>query len=304
MARIGFGPLAPQWSSLDLLQQIVAAGREMGTLVHMHVAETLLQKVFALTDWGCSMIAFLAGHGLLGPELVIAHGVWLTEKDIHLLAAAGAGLTHQPSSNLRLKAGIAPVGPMIDAGVKVGIGTDGMGINDDDDLLQEMKLCYRLQGLRRLEPDSPALSAREVFKMATETNARLIGYGSELGRLEPGRKADMVLLDYERMCHPFAAPDTDPIDTLLYRGSREHIAAVIVNGRELLVDGRIRAVNESEISARLAAVASRQTTAHEKEAIQMTEALKTHLIKFYRGWTESVAAKPYYLLNSKRADRR
>ena len=299
VTRVGFGPLAPQWCSLDLLQHIVAVAKRMRTLVHMHVAETILQKVFGLSELGCSMVAYLADQGLLSSDLIIAHGVWITAKDIDLLAASGTGLTHQPSSNLRLRAGIAPVGPMMDAGISVGLGLDGMGVNDDDDFLQEMKLCYRLQGLCRLDLDSPALSSRDVFKMATETNARLIGYGKELGRLECGRKADMVLFDYERMSHPFTPLDADPIDTLLYRGSGRHIVSVIVGGEELVVNGRIGTVDEAEIAERLVVAASRRKDAGQDEMVQMTEALKTHLARYYRGWAERVSASPYYLLNSR-----
>ena len=302
MVKIGFGPLAPQWCSLDLLLQTMTSAVELKTPVHIHVAETILQKVYGLSEWGDSMIEFMAAHDLLGPNLVIAHGVWLTEKDISLMANSGTGLTHQPSSNLRLRAGIAPVSPILDAGIRVGLGLDGMGINDDDDMIQEMKICYRLHRLHDLDIDSPAVSAREVFKMATETGAQLIGYGSELGRLEPGRKADMVLFDYERMCHPYMAPETDPIDTLLYRGCSGHIHRVIVNGKELVVDGQIRTVDEHDISTRLAMAASRQISARQKKMVQMTEALKTHLARYYRGWTERVLAKPYYLLNSQTDD--
>lgn len=299
VTRVGFGPLAPQWCSLDLLQHIMAAAKRIRTLVHMHVAETILQKVFGLSEWGCSMVEYMADHDLLSSELIIAHGVWLTAKDTDLLAACGTGLTHQPSSNLRLRAGIAPVGPMMDAGISVGLGLDGMGVNDDDDFLQEMKLCYRLQGLCRLDLDSPSLSSREVFKMATETNARLIGYENELGRLECGRKADMVLFDYERMSHPHTTLDADPIDTLLYRGSNRHIVSVIVGGEEILCNGRIRTVDEAEIAERLAVAASRKKNVAQNEMVKMSEALKKHLAKYYRGWAERVSVRPYFLLNSR-----
>ena len=299
MIKIGFGPLAPQWCSLDLLQRTMATASELGTLVHIHVAETILQKIYGLSELGSSLIQFMAAHELLGSNLVIAHGVWLTEEDIELMAASGTGLTHQPSSNLRLRAGIAPVGPMIKAGIRVGLGLDGMAINDDDDMIQEMKLCYRLHRLYGLDLDSPSLSVREVFKMATETNARLIGYGSELGRLEPGRKADMVLFNYELMCRPYTEPSVDPIETLMYRGSSQHIHSVIVNGKVVVAGGRIRTVDEHDICACLAMAASRRISTAEKEKAQMTEALINHLVHYYRGWTERISARPYHLLNSR-----
>jgi cytosine/adenosine deaminase-related metal-dependent hydrolase len=299
MAKIGFGPLAPQWCSLDLLQQTMAAARSLGTRVHIHVAETILQKIYGLTESGRSLIQYMAAHQLLGPDLVIAHGVWVTEEDINRMAACGTGLTHQPSSNLRLRAGIAPVGAMIKAGVRVGIGLDGMAINDDDDMIQEMKLCFRLHQLDRLDIGAPSLTARQIFKMATETNAQLIGFGREIGRLEPGRKADMVLLDYERMCRPYTDPAADPIETLLYRGSSRHIHSVIVDGKEVVVSGQIVTLDENQLCRRLAMAASNPIGAAEEERAQMTAGLKKHLIHYYRHWTERIAAKPFYLPNSR-----
>ena len=299
MIKIGFGPLAPQWCSLNLLQQTATAAAELGTLVHIHVTETILQKIYGLSELGGSLVRFMADRGLLRSNVVIAHGVWLTEEDIDLMAASGTGLTHQPSSNLRLRAGIAPVGPMIKAGIKVGLGLDGMAINDDDDMIQEMKLCYRLHQLYNLELDSPTLSVREVFKMATETNARLIGYSSELGRLESGRKADMVLFDYERMCRPYTEPSVDPIETLMYRGSSRHIHNVIVNGNVVVADGRILTVDEHDICTRLAMAASRRGSNSNQEKTRMTEELINYLTRYYRGWTERISARPYHLVNSR-----
>ncbi len=102
---------------------------------------------------------------------------------------------------------------MLEAGVRVGLGIDSKSINDDDDMIQEMKVCFLLHRIPSLELDSPHLSARQVFRMATETNASLLGYGRELGRLEPGRLADLVLLDYRKICFPFVDPVHDPIES-------------------------------------------------------------------------------------------
>ena len=299
MTKIGFGPLAPQWCSLDLLRQTTAAARQLDTLVHIHVAETVLQKIYSLSESGSSLIQYMATHKLLRPNLVIAHGVWVTEADINLLAVSGTGLTHQPSSNLRLRAGIAPVGPMINAGIRVGIGLDGMAINDDEDMIQEMQLCLRLQQLDGLDIDTVSLTARKIFKMATETNSQLIGFGRQLGGLEPGRKADMVLLDYDRMCHPYTDPAADPIETLLYRGSSRHIHTVFVNGKEVVANGQILSVDEHDICSRLAAAASKPISAAEKERAKMTDALKRHLVRYYRGWTKRITPRPFYLPNSR-----
>ncbi len=297
--RIGFGPLAPQWCSLDLLQETLKAACHLNTMVHIHVGESILQKIYGLSEWDRSLIRFMAGHDLLGDNVVIGHGVWMTRADIELMATTGTGVTHQPSSNLRLKSGVAPIGPMVKAGLRVGLGLDGMAINDDDDMIQEMRLCLLLHRLNALDIVAPSLTAREIFKMATEANAQLVGYGQELGRLEPGRKADMVLLDYESMCQPYTEPSIDPVETLLYRGAGRHVHTVIVDGKIVVADGRMMSFDEEAISTRLAAAAAQPVSTAQKEKALMTEALKKHLMHYYRDWTERIAVRPFYIANSR-----
>jgi len=145
-----------------------------------------------------------------------------------------------------------------------------------------------LHRIPSLELDSPHLSARQVFQMATENNATLLGYGQELGRLEPGRLADLVLLDYEKMSYPFIDPSHDPIETLLYRGVGRHVHTVMVNGRIVVQGGRLLTVDEEAIGARLAEAASRPRTEKEKVLVQAMDGLRAHVVTYYHGWTEKV----------------
>jgi len=297
--HIGFGPVGPQWCTTDLLQQIGRAAKDLGMPVHIHALESVLQKIYGLTALGKTPIAFMHDSGFLGPEVVLAHSVWATEDDIRLLAKSGAGVTHQPSSNLRLRSGIAPIFQMLETGVRVGLGLDGQGINDNDDMIQEMKVCYLLHRLPSLELDSPHMSARDVFKMTTENNAAILGFGQEIGRLEPGRLADMVLLDYEKMCRPFVDPSHDPIDVLLYRGVGEHVHTVMVNGRIVVQGGKLLTIDEEAIAGRLAEAASRPRTEKEKVLVQAMDELKHHVIRYYEGWPEKVKTEPYFMINSR-----
>ena len=166
------------------------------------------------------------------------------EDDIELLAETGTAVTHHPSCNLRVRNGISPAFHMLQAGVLVGLGLDGKSINDDDDMIQEMKICYLLHRLPSLELESPHMKARQVFRMATENNAILLGFESQLGRLEPGRLADMALIDYTAMAHPYVDPSHDPIDTLLYRGAGRFVHTVLVNGRVVVEAGRVLTIDE------------------------------------------------------------
>jgi 5-methylthioadenosine/S-adenosylhomocysteine deaminase len=143
------------------------------------------------------------------------------------------------------------------------------------------------------------MSARDVLKMTTENNAALLGFGQELGRLEPGRLADMVLLDYQKMCHPFVDPSHDPIDVLLYRGLGKHVHTVIVNGRIVVQDGKLLTIDEEAIAGHLADAASRPRTEREKALVQAMDELKHHVIRYYEGWPQKVKPEPYFKLNSR-----
>jgi cytosine/adenosine deaminase-related metal-dependent hydrolase len=299
MSRIGFGPVSPQWSTKELLLEICQAAERMGALIHTHALQTIFQKIYPLKYFDQTLIEYMEGLGLLGHNVVIGHCVYPTESDIDLLAKTGTGVTHHPSCNLRVRNGIAPAHHMMQAGVRVGIGIDSKGINDDEDFIQEMKICYLLQRIASLELDSPYLSARQILQMGTEIGAALIGYGNELGRLEPGRYADMVLLDYKEMCRPFVDSSHDPIDTLLYRGKGQHVHTVIVNGQIVVEAGRLLTLDEEAIGERLASAASRPRTETEKGKVQAMDELKTQVMRYYQSWPEEVEFAPYFIVNSR-----
>jgi 5-methylthioadenosine/S-adenosylhomocysteine deaminase len=299
MCHVGFGPVGPQWCTTHLLLEIRRTAKELSMPVHIHSLESVLQKIHGLTALGRSHIRFMQDIGFLGPEVALSHSVWVTEDDIRLIAENGAGVTHQPSSNLRLRSGIAPVFQMLEAGVRVGLGLDGQGINDNDDFIQEMKLCYLLHRIPSLELDSPHLTARQVFKMATETNASLLGFGSQTGRLEPGRCADLVLLDFKKMCFPYTDPKHDPIDVLLYRGSGAHVHTVMVSGRVVVEAGKVLTIEEEAIAAHLAEAASRPRTENERKLVRAIDELKRHVIRYYGGWPKKVTKELYFRINSR-----
>ena len=299
MSRIGFGPLAPQWCTTDLLIEVRRAADRLGASIHVHALQSIFQKMYGLKFLGKTLIASMNDIGFLGPGLVIGHCVWPTEQDIELMARTGTAVTHHPSCNLRVRNGISPVFPMLRAGVLVGLGLDGKSINDDDDFIHEMKMCFLLHRIPSLEVDSPHLSARQVFQMGTENSAKLLGYGEELGRLEPGRLADLVLLDYERMRYPFVDPSHDPIETLLYRGLGPHVHTVMVNGRVVVEDGRLLTLDEEAVGVRLAKAASRPRTEKETKLVRMMDELRRHVVRYYEGWTEEIETAPFYRVNSR-----
>jgi cytosine/adenosine deaminase-related metal-dependent hydrolase len=299
MSHIGFGPLAPQWCTKELLLDVRKAADQLGAPIHVHATQSIFQKIYSLEFLGKTLIEHMNDIGFLGQGLVIGHCVWPTTSDIDLLVKTNTAVTHHPSCNLRVRNGISPAFHMLKAGVLVGLGLDGKSINDDDDFIQEMKVCFLLHRIPSMELDSPHLSAREVFRMATENGAMLLGYGSELGRLEPGRLADLVLLDYEKMCYPFVDPSHDPIDTLLYRGLSKHVHTVMVNGRIVVQEGQLLTLAEKAIGARLAEAVSRPRTEKEKALVQAMDELKAHVVRYYKDWPKKLELEPYFGVNSR-----
>lgn len=299
MSRIGFGPLAPQWCTRDLLTAIRDEAQRLGTLIHTHALQTIFQRNYGLRILGKSLITYMRDIGLLGQNLVIGHCVFPTESDIELLVRTDTGVTHHPSCNLRVRNGIAPAFHMLQAGVRVALGLDGKSINDDDDFIQEMKVCFLLHRIPSLELDSPHLSARQVFRMATDTGAALVGYGRALGRLEPGRQADLVLLDFTEMCRPFVDPSQDPIETLLYRGAGRHVKTVMVNGRIVVENGRLLTLDEEAVGARLAEAASRPRTEKELALVRAMDEVKAHAVRHFKGWSHEGEWAPFFHINSR-----
>lgn len=298
MCRVGFGPLAPQWATESLLKSVRSAADELERPIHVHAVQSIFQKVYGLTYLKETLIAWMDRIGLLGPGLVIGHCVWPTREDIQRLAATGTGVTHHPSCNLRVRNGIAPAFHMLRAGVNVGLGLDGKSINDDDDFIQEMKVCFLLHRIPSLELHSDHLSARDVLRMATSNSAGLLGFGDLIGRLEPGRKADMVLLDYDAMCWPYVDPNQDPVDVLLYRGTRHFVDTVLVDGRIVVEGGKVKTVDVTKIGQRLAEASSRPRTDQEEAMIQGLDTVQQHAIRYYQGWPEKVDTEPYFPINS------
>jgi adenine deaminase len=150
-----------------------------------------------------------------------------------------------------------------------------------------------------MELDSDCLSNRQIFKMATENSARLIGFGRELGRLEPGRLADMVLLDYEAMTYPFTDISHDPVDVLMYRGHGSHVDTVIINGKVVLQNRQVLGVNESDIVTRLASGAAKPRSEEQLQFKNAIDKLKRNVVDYFQGWPDMIEFDPFYVMNSR-----
>lgn len=251
--RIVIAPCGAQRCSRDMLREIARLSEALDIPVHSHTLETRLQAVQAQRQWGKTAIEYLDEVGLLGPRLAIVHGIWLTDRDIALLAERGSSVVHNPLSNLKLGSGLCPVRKLLDAGVNVALGTDGLATSDTADLIEAIRAASLIHKLGT--PDYGAwISAAEVFRMATMGGARSSLMEREVGSLEPGKKADIILLDRDA---PGLVPLNDPVRQLAFSVTSEAVTATIVGGRVLMQDRRILVFDETAMRARIRAAAER-----------------------------------------------
>ncbi|MEM1251020.1 MAG: amidohydrolase family protein [Cyanobacteria bacterium P01_H01_bin.21] len=291
---VWFGPPGPQWVGDELLVQMVDAAERLGTHVQTHALESFYEKLMGSRLYGKSVIAHLNDLGVLSPRFSIAHGVWLTETDIAILAKTGAAVSHNPSSNLRLRAGMAPLTAMLAGGATVGLGMDGTTLGDDEDMFSEMRLASRLQ--RSPKINSPAPSYNDIFHVATAGSAKLMGKAQQLGTLAPGYQADMVLVKCDRITWPWVSPEANPLHVLLMRAKATDVDTVLVNGKVVLRSGMPTGFDLKEVG---------QTIAQQLEAAPNRDSYRTlaaelipYLSKWYAQW-EVPSLSSYAAFNSR-----
>ena len=208
----------------------------------IHLAETENELRIAREQYGLTPTGYLESIGFLGPSVVAAHGVWVSGADIEILKRHGVGVSHNPESNMKLASGVAPVSRYLAAGVDLGLGTDGAASNNDLDMFESMRLASLLHKLH--ERDSRAVSAKTSLEMATIGGARAIGLGDEVGSLEPGKYADLIVVS---MAAPRQTPLYDTISHLVYTTRGDDVRMTIVHGRILMRDGRVLTLDETMI---------------------------------------------------------
>jgi 5-methylthioadenosine/S-adenosylhomocysteine deaminase len=229
------------------LREIAEVAETTRARVHVHAAETAAElRQVAELHGGRTPVEVLAHTGLLGPRTVLAHGVHLTGPDIELVAQAGASVAHNPASNLKLASGIAPVPELLAAGVTVALGTDGPASGNDLDLWLAMRLAAYTQKART--GDASVLPAGTMVRMATAAGARALGVDRQVGSLEVGRRADVVVLD---SASPSLTPVYDASSALAGAAGRGDVRHVIVDGRLVVEDHRCLTVDVERAAARV-----------------------------------------------------
>jgi len=253
--RVAVAPTIPNQATDEFLDGCARLVREYGVGVHTHLAESKVQVIESRRRFGASIVARLARHGLLGPGFVGAHGVWLADDDMKMLADAGGAIAHNPGSNLRLGCGIAPVRELLDRGVAVGLGTDGSVCADNQNLFEALRIASVVSTIRFPHETVRWLDAATVWMLATAGSARVLGQAADLGAIAPGRKADLVLLRADSV---FLRPLADPVNALVYAETGASVDTVLVGGRVVVEGGRVTTVDEARIYARAQEAAERQ----------------------------------------------
>ncbi len=229
--------------SKKTLQDAAGLARKYHAPILIHVAEMKKEWEDSQKQNGMSPVQYLEKIGVLGPDIVAAHCIFVDEADRKLLAERHVGCVHNPSSNMMLASGVSPVPEMRAAGIAVGLGTDGpAGSNNDLDLMEEMDLAAKLAKITKMDP--LALNAKAVVEMATIDGARALHMEKEIGSLEAGKKADLLLINLEA---PNAVPMYDIYAQLAYALKGSDVESVVIGGRVVMRERKLLTVNEEEV---------------------------------------------------------
>lgn len=247
--RAAFAPRFALSCSRELLEAVAALSAQEHALVHTHAAEQREEVDLVRRTTGLSNVEYLDRVGLATPRLNAAHCVWVDEREQDLLAARSVRVAHCPGSNLKLGSGIAPVTELLGRGMCVSLGADGAACNNSLDIFSEMRLAATLQAARRAPG---ALAARDVLVMATRNGARALGVEHEIGTIEVGKRADLVLIDASA---PHLAPAPDPFSAIVYSARASDVRLTMVDGEVLVRDGGAVHLDAGAIGARAQAEA-------------------------------------------------
>jgi len=280
------GPGGFQWCSDELLQGSLEVAKRHGGGWHMHLLETKLQALVCYDQHGKSATQAMKERGLLGPEVSLAHCVWLDDADVDSLAETDSRVVHNPASNLRIGSGFAPIIEMLERGVKVALGADGSASSDNQIMFDAMKLAALIHNVRSTDHHRWP-STRDILHMATVNGAAALGMETELGELKPGTLADISLLDTSTLLF---TPLNDAFHQLAYCENGSSVRTVIVDGEVVVEDGHVLTVNEDSI--REEALESWRRRYRELPALRAKAA---PLVREFEQYQQHMISREFYL---------
>jgi 5-methylthioadenosine/S-adenosylhomocysteine deaminase len=235
-------PHAPHTNSAETIKACKELADRFGVPMLIHVSETRDEERQIHEQHGTTSTQWLARLGVLGPNVLLAHGVWLTEADLAVLKQHGVGVAHNPESNMKLASGTAPVPRMLALGIPVGLGTDGAASNNNLDMFEAMDFAAKLHKLSTMDP--AAMPAVTVLEMATIGGARALGMGKEIGSLEPGKLADLIVVDTDSA---HGLPLYNVYSQLVYDLKGADVRTTVINGKVVMLDRRVLTLDEDRI---------------------------------------------------------
>lgn len=236
------GPHAIYSVNLQQLQNTRKIANETNTPISIHLSESQFETQYSLTNYGMTSIKALESINFFDGLTIAAHVVWPTDEEIPILANNKVGVVHNPTSNMKLSSGIAPISKMLEAGVLIGIGTDGAASNNDLDMWEEMRLAALLQKVSTMNPE--ALPAIEVLKMATVNGAKIIGMDNVIGKIGIGMTADIIQIGYDDVHH---LPSYDIASHLVYVTDEQDVINVIIDGKLVMHEKELLTIDTKEI---------------------------------------------------------
>jgi 5-methylthioadenosine/S-adenosylhomocysteine deaminase len=237
-------PHAPYTVSEEHLKAVRAFSDRTGAPIVTHISETKREVDDSLKAHGASPIDYLARIGFLSNKVIAAHVVWPSEEELDILKKTGVGIVHNPQSNMKLASGVAPVPEMLKRGLLVGLGTDGAASNNDLNMWEEMDTAAKLHKV--FSGDPKVLSAQEAFELATIRGAQAVHLETEIGSIENGKRADIVIVERDSLNQ---IPLYNVYSDLVYATKANDVETVIINGRIVMRDRRLLTLNEEEIKA-------------------------------------------------------
>ena len=256
--KVFLGPHSPYTASEDLLKKVRELADEYNMGIHIHVSETQKEINDSLDEKGLRPFEYLEKIGFLGPDVVAAHCVWLSDEEIEIIKKHGVKVSHNPCSNMKLASGVSPVSKLIENDICVSIGTDGASSNNNLDLIEELKTASLLQKVSTLDPK--VLSSDEAIEMATIKGAETLGLSEEIGSIEVGKKADIILIDTNAAN---MTPDSSSLSSnVIYSANGSNVDTTICDGKIVMENKKLTELDENEIYAK-----ARQAIKELKEAI-------------------------------------
>jgi 5-methylthioadenosine/S-adenosylhomocysteine deaminase len=296
--------LAPSWAhgaSEAFLRQVRAkSDARGGTMIHMHLLQSPVQKAYGLRRHGKPTVFWLDDLGLVGSNIVYGHAIHVTEAEIELMGRRGVSVTSHPSCNFHMRNGITPVMPLREAGVNVAMGLDDKTINDDEDAVMELRMMQKVHRLHTFDLTAPALSAYEAIGIATVNGAKAAGFAGEVGALLPGMKGDAILVDLDRITRdPWIDPEFDIAEAFVERAMGADVATVVVGGKVVIEDHRPLTIDVDGLYREVRQFCAKGLPPEHRARAELLGRIKPYVQAWYRTWHQDMSDQPFYCVNSR-----